>query len=121
MRTGICAAVAELQDVPKRSDVSLMIVGKQQRDWTADKLHRVDGISFFVLNLQLCCARLMRPGGREHLWQIVPDEAKPLNRETEEFWPPDWDDKSGRCIATERAAFQLLEVPYREPWERDCP
>lgn len=50
---------------------------------------------------------------------IVPDERPPLNRNKEEFWPPGWDAK--RRITCERDIFELLEIPYLEPSQRNCP
>lgn len=56
---------------------------------------------------------------KEGMWHIVPDEAPPLDREQKEFWPPGW--SAERRIQSEADVFELLEVPYREPWERNCP
>lgn len=50
---------------------------------------------------------------------LVPDEAPPLNRQGKEWWPPGWG--PGRRAQSQRDVFELVGLPYREPWERDCP
>ena len=50
---------------------------------------------------------------------LVPGERPPLTREGQEWWPPGWG--PGRAVETQRDVFELLGLPYREPWERDCP
>ena len=44
---------------------------------------------------------------------------KPLDANGADWWPPGWD--AGRQIECERDVFELLGVPYKEPWDRDCP
>ena len=64
------------------------------------------------------CTRLMRKD--KGSWWVIPDDLKPLDRTGGEFWPPGWPDDK-RSVDCERDIFDLLEVPWREPWERDCP
>ncbi|KAK9805473.1 hypothetical protein WJX72_000290 [[Myrmecia] bisecta] len=62
--------------------------------------------------------RLMRKGedGRAY---IIPDEVPPLDRAKQPFWPPGWG--PGCKVTCERDILELLEIPYREPHERNCP
>lgn len=51
---------------------------------------------------------------------LAPEPPAPsLDANGVDWWPPGWD--SGRTIECERDVFELLGVPYKEPWERDCP
>ena len=50
---------------------------------------------------------------------VVPDERSPLDKAGQERWPPGWG--PGRRVECERDVFELLQVPYREPHERDAP
>lgn len=51
---------------------------------------------------------------------LVPESPAPsLDANGADWWPPGWD--AGRQIECERDVFELLGVPYKEPWERDCP
>lgn len=60
-----------------------------------------------------------------NLGVLVPQEAPPLDQNRREFWPPGWDAKDSgkprRQIETERDLWELLQLPYLEPHERNCP
>lgn len=67
----------------------------------------------------------------------VPEEAPPLDRHGEPYWPPGWGPGSGdgrggedggsgggnkwRGVRTQRDVFEVLRLPYREPYQRDLP
>ncbi|GAB4823868.1 hypothetical protein N2152v2_010914 [Parachlorella kessleri] len=60
---------------------------------------------------------LMRKVGNESF--IIPDEKPPLNREGQEWWPAGWSRE--RKIDRQQDLFELLDIPYREPGNRQCP
>ena len=64
-----------------------------------------------------CCCRLMRKVGNESF--LIPDEKPPLNREGQEWWPAGWSRE--RRIDRQQDLFELLDIPYREPGNRQCP
>ena len=49
---------------------------------------------------------------------LVPDEGPPINREGEASWVPSWSQE--REVTQEQDIFELLQVPYRRPSERNC-
>jgi hypothetical protein len=50
---------------------------------------------------------------------LIPDERPPRGKNGEESWPPGWG--PGRRFQTERDLFDFLQIPWREPHERDAP
>jgi len=51
---------------------------------------------------------------------LDPDPPAPsLDADGKDWWPVGWDET--RVIVCERDVFELLGVPYKEPWDRDCP
>jgi len=61
--------------------------------------------------------RLIRVEGRNAYF--VPYEKPPLDRYGREWWPPGW--HAGRRVETERDIFELVNLPYRPPHERQAP
>lgn len=55
----------------------------------------------------------------DNTWLNVPNESAPLGRDKKEFWPPGWN--AEREVKSERDIFELLEIPWREAWQRNCP
>jgi hypothetical protein len=67
---------------------------------------------------------------RGRVWR-VPEDAPPLDLRGREWWPPGWGPGGGgggeggrggggRVVRHERDILELLGLPYREPWERNC-
>ena len=73
---------------------------------------------------------------------MVPDEGPPWNADQKEWWPPGWGDQGAqgsggsvaecgggrgvgcrgkRVVMLEKDVFELLGLPWREPWQRNCP
>ncbi|KAK9792746.1 hypothetical protein WJX73_004619 [Symbiochloris irregularis] len=55
--------------------------------------------------------------------KLVPYESPPLNVHKEPWWPPGWDPGTlahPRAVQTESDIFELLGLPYREPYERQA-
>ena len=61
--------------------------------------------------------RLMRVEGREAFF--VPHERPPLDRAGQDWWPPGW--HKDRPVTCEADIFELLNLPYRPPHERQAP
>lgn len=50
---------------------------------------------------------------------VVPQEGAPNDRNGKAWWPPGWDEN--RAVKDEGDIMELLDVPRREPHERNCP
>ncbi|KAK9820638.1 hypothetical protein WJX81_002025, partial [Elliptochloris bilobata] len=70
-----------------------------------------------VLGMHLNAHGLMRVVGRNAFF--VPMEKPPLNCAGQEGWPPGW--HKDRPVTCEADIFELLNLPYRPPHERQAP
>lgn len=61
--------------------------------------------------------RLLRVEGRDAFF--VPYEKPPLNRARQEHWPPGW--HADRRVTCEQDIFELMNLPYFPPNERQAP
>lgn len=77
-------------------------------------------------NMRLNSHGLVRGKDKDEKWGLeqgkrVPEEAPPVDSQSQEFWPKGWEQRPVKQVTCEADIFELLGLPFREPCERNCP